>query len=203
MAPFFGASFSFPAAANPFTIGKVVSPATLSAGGTVTYTVTVQNTSATTALTGTLRQRMEQHRQDPNCASCHARMDPIGFGFENFNAIGAWRDIEGDLPIDPSGQLVTGESLHGPAERKNILLKGKRNQYVRCLTEKLLTYALGRGLAYNDKCAVDQISQKLAKEHFRFTALVLGVVHSTPFQMTRGQDPTPTLALQSNEPQHP
>jgi uncharacterized protein DUF1592/uncharacterized protein DUF1588/uncharacterized protein DUF1587/uncharacterized protein DUF1585/uncharacterized protein DUF1595 len=155
------------------------------------------------ALTGTLRQRMEQHRQDPNCAGCHARMDPIGFGFENFNAIGAWRDKEGELPIDPAGQLVTGESFRGPAELKNILLKGKRDQFVRCLVEKLLTYALGRGLEYYDKCAVDQISQRLAKDHYRFTDLVLGVVHSTPFQLTRDENPAPNLALQSTEPHRP
>src|SRR2546425_317058 len=114
------------------------------------------------ALTGTLRQRMEQHRENPMCAACHARMDPIGFGLENFNGIGAWRQKEGEFSIDPAGKLVSGESFNGPDDLKNILMKSKRDDFVHCLTEKMLTYALGRGLEYYDKCAVDQITQRLA-----------------------------------------
>jgi hypothetical protein len=139
------------------------------------------------ALTGTLRQRMEQHRADPNCASCHARMDPIGFGFENFDGIGAWREREGEFDIDASGALATGESFNGASDLTRILSKQKRDDFVRCLTEKMLTYALGRGLEYYDKCAVDQIGKALAKDHFRFMTLVVEVARSTPFQTTRGK----------------
>jgi len=137
--------------------------------------------------TGTLRQRMEQHRTDPVCASCHARMDPIGFGFENFDAIGRWRDKDGGLPLDTSGDLSAGESFKGVADLKIILLKRKREQFARCLAEKMLTYALGRGLERYDKCAVDEIAKKLAGNNYRFSALVAGVVKSTPFEMRRGE----------------
>ena len=140
------------------------------------------------ALTGTLRQRMEQHRENPICASCHARMDPIGFGLENFNGIGEWRDKEGDLPIDPAGKLVTGETFDGPDDLKAILTKRRRGDFIHCLAEKMLTYALGRGLEYYDKCAVEQITKRLAKGRYRFSTLVLEVVKSTPFQMCRGED---------------
>ncbi|MCW5550663.1 MAG: DUF1592 domain-containing protein [Verrucomicrobiae bacterium] len=141
-----------------------------------------------TALTGTLRQRMEQHRDNPNCASCHARMDPIGFGFEHFNAIGAWREQDGGHAIDASGKLVSGESFNGAAEFKHILLKQKRDDFVRCLTEKMLTYALGRGLEYYDKCAVDQITKNLSRHRYRLSGLVLEIARSAPFQMRRGEE---------------
>jgi hypothetical protein len=149
------------------------------------------------ALTGTLRQRMEQHRANPGCASCHTRMDPIGFGFENFDAIGRWRDHEEEVGIDASGELVSGETFNGPAQLKTILLNQKRDDFVRCLTEKVLTYALGRGMEYYDKCAVDQIARKLPKEHYRFSTLIVEVVKSTPFQMGRGeQAPAAVVARQ-------
>jgi mono/diheme cytochrome c family protein len=142
---------------------------------------------AAAQLTGTLRQRLEQHRADPACASCHARMDPIGFGFENYDGIGAWRAREGEFPIDATGQLLTGETFNGAAEFKRLMLKTRRDQFARCLSEKLLTYALGRGLERYDKCAVDQITANLAKGHYKFSSLVLEIVKSTPFQMTRGE----------------
>jgi hypothetical protein len=140
------------------------------------------------ALSGTLRQRMEQHRDNPNCVSCHARMDPIGFGFENYDGIGAWREKEGDFAIDASGKLVSGESFNGAAEFKLIFLKQKRDEFVRCLTEKMLTYALGRGMEYYDKCAVDQITKSLGKNRYKLSALVLDITRSTPFQMRRGEE---------------
>jgi hypothetical protein len=140
------------------------------------------------ALTGTLRQRMEQHRENPMCAACHARMDPIGFGLENFNGIGQWREKEGDFAIDPAGKLVSGETFHGPDDLKIILLKRKRDDFVHCLTEKMLTYALGRGLEYYDKCAVDQITKRLAKGRYKFSTLILEIVKSTPFESRRGED---------------
>lgn len=139
------------------------------------------------ALTGSLRQRMEQHRENPACASCHARMDPIGFGLENFDGIGAWREKDGGFVIDPAGTLVTGESFNGVADLKSILLKNKRDDFVRCLSEKMLTYALGRGLEYYDRCALDQITKRLARDQYRFSSLILEVVRSTPFQMRRGE----------------
>ena len=114
-------------------------------------------------------------------------MDPIGFGFENFDGIGGWRDKDGQFDIDPAGQLVSGESFHGPEELRSVLLKSKKNEFVRCLSEKMLTYALGRGLEYYDKCAVDQITKDLRKGSYRFSSLILEVVRSTPFQMSRGE----------------
>lgn len=139
-----------------------------------------------TELTGTLRQKMEQHRKDPICASCHARMDPIGFGMEQFDGIGAWRERDGGAAIDPAGQLVSGEKFHGPAELGAILLKERRADFLRCLTEKVLTYALGRGIEYYDKPAVAKIVAALEKDP-RFSTLVLGVVNSAPFQLRRGE----------------
>jgi hypothetical protein len=133
-------------------------------------------------LTGSLRKVMELHRENALCASCHQRMDPIGFAFENYDAIGAWRDRDGKFPIDPSGGLPSGQMFQGPAELKTIL-KGKKDLFGRCLSEKMLTYALGRGLEYYDKCAVDKILIALEKNRFRFSTLVLEVVKSEPFQM--------------------
>jgi hypothetical protein len=138
------------------------------------------------ALTGTLRQRMEQHRENPICAACHARMDPIGFGLENFNGIGEWREKEGEFAIDPAGKLVTGETFNGPEALKTILLKGRRDDFVHCLTEKMLTYALGRGLERYDKSAVRLIGQGVAAGDYKFSRLILEIVNSMPFQMRRG-----------------
>jgi mono/diheme cytochrome c family protein len=138
-------------------------------------------------LSGTLRQRMEQHREKPICASCHARMDPIGFGFENFDAIGQWRDKDGTFDIDPAGKLVSGETFIGPSDLKTVLRTSKRDEYLRCLTEKMLTFALGRGIEYYDKPAVDRITTALVKNKFKFSTLISEVAHSTPFQMRRGE----------------
>ena len=140
-----------------------------------------------TKLEGTLRQRMEQHRANPTCASCHDRMDPIGFGFENFDGVGALRTMDGDFPVDASGKLLTGESFAGASELTRLLAKKKREEFVRCLSEKLLTYALGRGTEFYDKCALDQIGKGLAKKDYKFSALVLEIVKSVPFQQRRGE----------------
>jgi hypothetical protein len=137
-------------------------------------------------LKGTLRQKMEQHRVDPNCASCHARMDPIGFGLEHFDGIGAWRDKDGGAEIDPAGKLVSGEDFKGPAELRDILLTAKKPDFLRCVSEKMLTYALGRGLEYYDKPTVGRIADALEKDP-RFSSLVLEVVNSVPFQKRRGE----------------
>ncbi len=134
-------------------------------------------------LTGTLRQVMEQHRANAVCASCHARMDPVGFGFENYNAVGAWRDRDaGGFEIDSSGTLPDGKSFRGPAELK-LLLKSKKTLFGRCVTEKMLTYALGRGLESYDRCAVDKIITALEKNDYRFSTLLVEVIQSDPFQL--------------------
>lgn len=136
-------------------------------------------------LTGSLRQRMEQHRQKPICASCHQRMDPLGFGFENFDGIGGWRTKDGKEAIDPSGVLPGGEKFSGPVELKAVL-KAKKDEYTRCLSEKMLTYALGRGLEHYDRCAVDDVAAALKKDQYRFSSLVLAIVQSDPFQKRKG-----------------
>ena len=136
-------------------------------------------------LTGSLRQRMEQHRANPSCANCHARMDPLGFAFENFDAIGRFREKDGEFAIDPAGELPTGEKFSGPSELKEIL-KTRQNLFARCVAEKLLTYALGRGLEYYDRPAVDRITTALGQNGYRFSTLVIETVKSEPFRMRRG-----------------
>jgi hypothetical protein len=138
-------------------------------------------------LTGSLRQRMTQHMIDPACANCHARMDPIGFGFENYDAIGAFRTKDEGFAIDPSGTLPDGKSFQGPADLKKIL-KGKKELFSRCLTEKLLTYALGRGVEYYDRSTVERINAALAKNDYRFSVLVAEIVKSDPFRLRRGKE---------------
>jgi len=130
----------------------------------------------------TLRKQMEEHRRNPVCASCHSRMDPLGFGLENFNAIGAWRTEDGKFPVDASGELPDGRSFRTPGELK-VLLKQDRDVFARALTEKLLTYALGRGLERYDRPTVTAITTQLPSHQYRFSALVLGIVNSLPFQM--------------------
>jgi mono/diheme cytochrome c family protein len=133
-------------------------------------------------LSGSLRQRMELHRTKPDCAVCHAKMDALGFAFENFDAVGAWRAKDGSFPIDPSGTLPDGRSFKDPAELRAIL-RGNHEQFRRCLVEKMLTYALGRGVENADRCAVDKVCEQVAGRQDRFSGLVLAVVQSEPFQM--------------------
>jgi hypothetical protein len=135
---------------------------------------------------GSLRQRMEQHRANPSCASCHTLMDPLGFGLENFDAIGAWRDRDGAFAVDASGELPDGSAFKGPRELKAILL-AKKDEFVRCLVTKMLTYALGRGLEAYDRCAVDEISAAVVQGDYKFSAVVHAIVKSDPFQKRRGR----------------
>jgi hypothetical protein len=135
-------------------------------------------------LKGSLRQRMEQHRTNALCASCHQRLDPLGFGFENFDGIGGWRQREGKFAIDASGTLPGGETFNGPLELVAIL-KSRAAEFRRCLAEKMLTYALGRGLEHYDRCAVDDICGAVVQGEDRFSSLVLAVVRSDPFQLRR------------------
>lgn len=132
------------------------------------------------ALSGTLRQRMEQHRSDPSCAACHRSMDPLGFGLENYDGIGAWRTREYQFSIDATGELPDGRKFDGPKELKKILLD-RSPEFVRSLSEKMLTYASGRGLEYYDKCAVDDIAAYVTQHDHRFTSLIIAVVQSDPF----------------------
>ncbi len=134
----------------------------------------------------TVRQQLEEHRKNPTCASCHARLDPLGFGLEKFNAIGEWRTMDGKLPIDDSGELPDGRKFNGPEELRKILLTD-RNAFAQCLTEKLLTYGLGRGLERYDKPTVKSIAAAVAANEYRFSSLVLEIVNSLPFQMRRGR----------------
>jgi hypothetical protein len=136
-------------------------------------------------LSGSLRQRMEQHRANPSCASCHRRMDPLGFGLENFDAVGAWRSRDGEFAIDTSGTLPDGQSFNGPAELRAILRK-QQGAFARCLAEKLFTYALGRGIERHERRAVTSIVRNLDRNDYRFSALVLAIVRSDPFQARRG-----------------
>jgi hypothetical protein len=133
-------------------------------------------------LVGTLRQRMEQHRSDPNCAACHQMMDPLGFALENFDAVGRWRDSDNGEPIDATGELPSGEVFRGVAELQKILVEQKREAFVRCLTQKMLIYALGRGLRYEDQCTVNDIVKRLQANDYRVSELILGIVESVPFR---------------------
>ncbi len=137
-------------------------------------------------LTGTLRQRVEEHRANPLCASCHARMDPIGFALENFDAIGAWRDRDGKETIDSTSELATGETIRGSADLATMLAERKQEQFTRAFAEKLLIYALGRGAELSDKCALDEITRAASAEDFRFSSVVMAIVKSMPFQNQRG-----------------
>lgn len=139
--------------------------------------------------TASLRQQLEQHRANPACATCHSRMDPLGFGLENFDAIGRWRTHDGKFPVDAAGTLPGGRSFRSPMELKAIL-KTDRDAFARCVTEKMLTYALGRGLEPYDKPAVNLICSRLAANDYRFLQLVLGIVESMPFQMRHGEAAT-------------
>jgi hypothetical protein len=143
-------------------------------------------------LTGTLRQQMEQHRANPLCASCHAIMDPIGFGLENFDAIGDYRTLDAKQQmIDSSGTLITGESFDGAVDLSKVLSTSRREDFEYCFSEKLLTYALGRGVEYYDRAALDGIVGRLQAGDDRFSRLVEAIVESTPFQMERGDTAAP------------
>ncbi len=135
---------------------------------------------------GTVRERLEAHREDPNCAACHALMDPIGFALENYDAVGRWRDEEDGKPVETAGQLVSGEKFANAVDLRTILSNQKGADFVRCMSEMMLTYALGRGLEFYDKCAVKEITGKVSKNGHRFTEMVMAVVESVPFQYRRG-----------------
>lgn len=136
----------------------------------------------------TMRQMMEVHREKPICAGCHARMDPIGLGLENFNAIGQYRRKEKNQPIDSAGQLVTGEKFSDVAGLKDILATDRKDDFYRCISEKLLIYATGRGMEYYDSTTIDLLVEQLHKSNGSLKELVMGVIESAPFQKRRGDD---------------
>jgi hypothetical protein len=146
----------------------------------------------------TVRERMEEHRRNPACATCHRVMDPLGFSLDNFDAIGQWRSKEAGLPIDASGQLADGTKINGVVDlRRALLLHPER--FVGTMTEKLMTYALGRGLEYYDMPVVRSIARDAARNDDRFSSLVMGIVKSTPFQMRRGREAeTPPVSARLN-----
>ena len=133
------------------------------------------------------REQLNLHRENAVCASCHDKMDPLGFGFENFDGVGKYRTIDGQFPIDSSGTLPSGEKFDGPMELVDILtIRGEA--FARTLTERMLVFALGRGLDYYDECAVDKIMKQLKKDNYRFQTMMQSIVLSDPFIKRRGEE---------------
>lgn len=135
----------------------------------------------------TLRERLEQHRSDAQCASCHAKIDPLGFGFENFDAIGRWRDEEVGKPIDASGEFPTGESFKDVIELKDILVE-RKDEFAKTLTTQLMIYALGRGPIAKDACVVEEVLEAARQNDYRFRTFVKAIVQSGPFQYRRNPE---------------
>ena len=135
-----------------------------------------------------LRARLEAHRRNPTCASCHRVMDPLGFALENFDGLGQWREKEPGGAIDPTGQLADGTPIDGPVALRKAVLE-RREMFVRTLTEKLMTYGLGRGIELDDRPLVREVARKAAARDYRWSAIVLGIVRSAPFQMKKAPAP--------------
>ena len=133
-----------------------------------------------------VREMLERHRANPICASCHARMDPLGFSLENFNALGQWRTVDGESPIDATGVLLDGTRVDGPAALRRALV-AQKEQFVRAVTAKLLTYAIGREMQYFDGPAIRGITRAAAADDYRWSSTILAIVKSTPFQMRRSR----------------
>ncbi len=133
-------------------------------------------------LVGTLRQRMEQHRVSPACAVCHNMMDPLGFALENFDAVGRYRTLDGGDEIDASGSLPDGTEFNGITDLRELLSTTRRDEFVRCLAEKMLIYAIGRGTEYYDQCAIDEIVTRTKDNDYRFAFLIAAIIDSDPFQ---------------------
>jgi hypothetical protein len=131
-----------------------------------------------------VREMLERHRANPTCASCHARMDPLGFSLENFDALGQWRANDGDSPINATGVLLDGTKVDGPAALRRALV-AQKELFVRTVTAKLLTYAVGREMEYFDAPAIRGIVRAAAADDYRWSSTVLALVRSAPFQMRR------------------
>lgn len=143
------------------------------------------------------RMQLELHRKDPTCASCHKVMDQLGFGLENYDAVGKWRDYSDNLTVDPSGELPGGVKFNGPLELLTIL-REKKDDFARCLTKKMMTYALGRGVEFYDRCAIDKITTHLAMNEYRMSELIMRIVTSEPFMMQRGDSPLNIAQKETN-----
>jgi hypothetical protein len=141
------------------------------------------------AATGSLRQRMAAHVANPACASCHVQMDALGLAFENYDAVGRWREKDGKFAIDPAGETPAGKKFAGANDLKRLLVHDDRDLFVRCLAEKMLTYALGRGVEYYDRCTIDDLWAATEKEEYRFVALVDAIVGSDAFGKRRAKRP--------------
>jgi hypothetical protein len=135
-----------------------------------------------------LRQQLEAHRAEPTCAACHSRMDPLGFGLENYDAVGGWREKDGAFAIDAAGTLPDGRGFKGPNELA-VILETDREEFVRGFAAKLLTFALGRGLERYDGPTVKTIAARSAADDYRFSSLVLEIVKSLPFKERRPEGP--------------
>ena len=135
----------------------------------------------------TMREQMEQHRANPVCASCHKVMDPLGFALENYDAIGRWRTVDGasNSPIDSTGSLPDGTSFEGPAALREVLLQKRRDDFVITVIEKLMTYALGRGVVHTDLPVIRSIMRETVSDEYRLSSLIMAIINSTPFQMRR------------------
>ena len=131
----------------------------------------------------TVRERMEQHRKNPACATCHAKMDPLGFALENFDGVGKWRTTEAGRPIDASGVLPDGHAFNGPFELRTVLASEYQDLFIETLTERLLTYALGRGVEYYDMPAVRRVVREAARNEYRWSSIIVEITKSLPFQM--------------------
>ena len=137
-------------------------------------------------LKGTLRQRMEQHRANPSCAVCHKVMDELGFALENYDAVGKWRDKELTNTIDATGELPDGTTFSGAKELQETIKSKMKDEFVRCLTEKMLIYALGRGLEYFDECTLDKIINEAKVNNYKFSDLIIAVATCDPFTKRKG-----------------
>ena len=133
----------------------------------------------------TLRQQFEEHRKATSCAGCHALLDPIGFALENYDLIGRWRTEDNRKPVDTTGQWIRGQQFKNMTEFREIMVRDLKDDFVRCLAENLLTYALGRGLEYNDRPAVQEVVRKAAASGYRFQDMIIAVCETVPFQRTR------------------
>jgi hypothetical protein len=149
-----------------------------------------------------LSEMLAVHRANKLCHSCHARMDPLGLAMENFNALGGWRETDARQPIDPSGRLITGEKFADVREMKRVMVRDRKMDIFRCLTEKLFSYALGRSLEAHDQHTLDEIAERLAREDGRMSVLLMGIVESAAFQQQRRVEPAAAVSqLERTQPQ--
>jgi hypothetical protein len=149
-----------------------------------------------------VRERLTQHRENPVCASCHSRIDGLGFALENFDAIGQWRTEDGGKPVDVSGELADGAKFHGPDQLKTVLLE-RKDQFVRNLATKMLGYALGRGLTMKDSCAVDAIVAQVKENAYSAQSLIDAIVLSVPFRQQAGAPGVPLRTITRKEQSEP